>query len=244
MNDTTAALLVVGNEILTGKVDDANGPFLIRALRARGVRLVEVRVLDDVPAIIEAAVRELSPRVTHLFTTGGIGPTHDDVTVASVAAAFDKKLVRHPGLVDRLREYYGDRLNDARLRLAEVPDGADVLLGEERLLPVIRIANTTIFPGPPSLMRLCFERIAHTLSGTPFVSRGLLVNASESTFAQALTEVQRAHPLVAIGSYPRFDHDAPYRVKLTVDGRDVAAVEAALAAVRAILEPELILGEA
>jgi molybdenum cofactor synthesis domain-containing protein len=232
----TAALLIIGDEVLSGKVDDANGPFLIRALRERGVQVVEVRVIGDDPDAIADTVEELSGRATHVFTTGGIGPTHDDKTINAVARAFGRRVVRHEELVRRIQTRYGGDLNEARLRLAEVPEGARVLLGDTDAIPVIEVANVFVLPGVPALARLCFERIADRLGGTPFFSRMLLLSASESQIADRLAAVQRDHPDVAIGSYPRFGAEG-YRVKVTVDGRDAASVDAGLEALRAALDP-------
>lgn len=232
----TAALVVIGDEVLSGKVDDANGPFLIRALRERGVQVVELRVIGDDPDAIVDTVRELADRTTHVFTTGGIGPTHDDKTIAAVARAFGRQVVRHEKLERRIRARYGDALNEARLRLADVPQGAHVLLGDSDAIPVIEIENVFILPGVPAFARLCFERIAGRLGGPPFASRALFLSATESQIAAGLAEVQRAHPGVAIGSYPRFGSEG-YRVKVTVDGRDAASVEAATDALRAALDP-------
>jgi len=241
-NHPTAALLIIGAEILSGKVEDENGPFLIRALRNRGVRLAEIRVLDDVVDVISKSVRQLHPLVTHLFTTGGIGPTHDDVTISAIADALGRKVVRHPDLIRKLEERYGDQLNEARLRLAEIPEGATMRLAEPVPVPVITVENVTIFPGVPALMRLCFEQVADTLSSSQIFSRSIFVNRSEGDLAGPLRRIQQAHPDVAIGSYPRYD-DAPYRVKVTIDGHEEGAVDRALEAIQDDLRPEWIVGE-
>jgi molybdenum cofactor synthesis domain-containing protein len=240
--DKSAAIVIIGAEVLSAKVQDENAPFLLRALRARGVEVTEIRTIGDVVESIAVTVRELASRVDHVITTGGIGPTHDDVTIAAVAKAFGLPVVRHREIERRLRARHGDRLNEARLKLAEVPEGSVVTLGAEDIVPVIEVRNVLVFPGVPSFMRLCFERIATRFAGRPFYSRALLLASSESLLAAHLSAVQAAWQQVAIGSYPRFD-DAPYRVKVTLDGRDEAEVEAALAALRQRLEPASIVGE-
>lgn len=241
-DEPTAALLIIGAEVLSGKVDDANGPFLIRALRARGVQLVEMRTIGDTIEEISEAVRALSAKAHYVFTTGGIGPTHDDVTMAGVAAAFGGRVARQPELLRLLHERYGDKVNDARLKLAEVPEGASVRLGDGTFVPIVQLRNVTILPGVPSLMRACFAHVADGLRGAPFFSRALLLDVSESDIATALTEVQNRSPDVAIGSYPRFD-EAAYRVKVTVDGRDAERVEGTLAAIRDRMQTHWIVAE-
>ena len=241
-DEPTAALLIIGAEVLSGKVDDANGPFLIRALRARGVQLLEIRTIGDTVPEISEAVKALSSRAQHLFTTGGIGPTHDDVTMAGVAAAFGGKVAQHPELLRLLHERYAGKVNDARLKLADVPEGATVRLGDGTFVPIVQFRNVTILPGVPSLMRACFAHVADGLRGAPFFSRALLLDVSESDIADTLTEIQNRNLDVAIGSYPRFD-EAAYRVKVTVDGRDAARVETTLAAIRDRMQTQWIVAE-
>lgn len=233
---TTAAVLIIGDEVLSGKVDDTNSAFLIRGLREHGVRLTEVRVIPDAVDTIVAAVLELAGRVDYLFTTGGIGPTHDDRTIEAVARAFDREVEHAPELVRRLEERYGPGLSPARLKLAAVPAGATVRACPDNPVTVVQFQNLYILPGVPSLMRLCFERIADDLGGTPMFTRALFLDVSESEAAAPVAEVQRQHPDVAVGSYPRFDK-APYRVKITVDGSAAETVDAAVEALRAALDP-------
>lgn len=240
--EPTAALLIIGAEVLSGKIDDANGPYLIRALRARGVQVVELRIIGDSINEISQALRVLSAQVDDVYTTGGVGPTHDDVTVAGVAHAFERSVVHHPTLLELLQGRYQGKMNEARLKMAEVPQGGQVFVGAGNIVPVVMVQNVSILPGVPSLMRACFAALPHRRTGTPFVSHALLLNVAESDVAQILTDVQRNFDDVAIGSYPRFD-DAPYRVKVTVDGRDTARVEAAMGALRTGLKTPWIVGE-
>ncbi len=240
--EPNAAVLIIGAEVLSGKVVDTNGPFMIRALRERGVDLREIRVVDDDVPTIAAAVRALAPTVTYLFTSGGIGPTHDDVTIEAIASGLDLPVVHHPELVERIANKYGEGEAKDRLRLAEVPEGADLHWGEDAVVPAIQARNVYIFPGVPALLRPCFASVAPTLQSGVFFSRGLLLDASESRIAPLLSDVQERRPEVAIGSYPRFG-DAGYRVKVMVDGRDEAAVQAAVAALREVLEADWIIEE-
>jgi len=232
----SAAILVIGDEVLSGKTEDTNSGFLIRALRERGIGVLEVRVIGDTLDGIAGAARELAAHVTYLFTTGGIGPTHDDMTLPAIARAFGVGTIESPVVVERMRRKHPEAVNAAALKMAQVPDGAVVTLAGSGVVPVIRFQNVFIFPGVPSLMRACFEEVAAALTGTPFVSRALHLNAYETQIAATLERVQRAHPDVAIGSYPRFDTRA-YKVKVTVDGRDETLVDTVLRELQAALDP-------
>jgi molybdenum cofactor synthesis domain-containing protein len=239
---STAAVVIIGAEVLSGKVDDANGPFLIRSLRARGVELVEMRTIGDSVSVIAEAIAELSPKFTYVFTTGGIGPTHDDVTVQGVAKGLDLPVVRDAHLGELLTKAYGDKITDAAMSMADIPQGADVRFAEGGFVPVIWAKNVIVMPGVPSFMRACFNKIAPRLVGTPFYSRGLLLNVGESSIAAILSGVQNDFVDLAIGSYPQFN-EASYKVKVTVDGRDEVAVQAALDALRDRLTSSRIVGE-
>jgi molybdenum cofactor synthesis domain-containing protein len=241
-SEPTAALLIIGAEVLSGKVDDQNGPFLLRALRARGVQVLEIRTIGDAVAAIAAATAALAAAATCVYTTGGIGPTHDDVTVAGIAAAFNRPVVHHPELLQQLSQRYPGQMNAARRKMAEVPQGATVHFGDGSCMPVVQMHNVVILPGVPSLMRACFAQVDRSVQGSPFFSRALLVNAYETAIAASLSAVAAAMPEVAIGSYPRFDA-APYRVKVTIDGRSAQQVDACCVALRNSLGAEVIVGE-
>lgn len=238
----SAGVVVIGAEVLSGKVDDENSPFLIRALRTRGVHLGELRVIDDDPMTIAETVREMAKRFDHVITTGGIGPTHDDLTVEGIAGAFEVDVVIDPTLEALLTQHYGDRLTDAHRKLAEIPAGATVLIDEGFPVPVVRCENVFVLPGVPELMRRCFHALTPLLGGGSFFTAGLLISEGETRIAGALRNVQKAHRLVSIGSYPRYD-EPTYRVKVTVDGTDRGEVEDAMTALRGALEPGWIVGE-
>lgn len=244
MNSSTpskpkAAALIIGAEVLSGKVSDQNGPYLIRELRPRGIELTEIRIIGDSIETISQSVRELYANNDYVFTTGGIGPTHDDVTIEGVAAALDRPVLRSPILEQKLREHFGDRLNKSRLKLADIPEGAHVEMVTP-VLPLIRLENIFIFPGVPELMVQSFEHIAHELKGTPFVCRHVTIQGSESAMADHLRNVQSAYPQVQIGSYPRFLENG-CEVKITVDGRLAKDVEQALEEIIAGLDKERII---
>jgi len=224
---STAAIVVIGNEILSGKTQDDNGPFLIRELRALGTEVCRLEVVPDEVELIADAVRRCREAAAHVLTSGGIGPTHDDVTVAGVARALDRKVVHHPVLLDCLKSFWTDGLTPARLRLAEVPDGAEVVMSAALRFPLIVAENVYIFPGVPELLRAKFDAVRDRFRAAPFHLRTIFVRESETNIAQCLDRTLEAHPTVALGSYPRFDHPE-WKVKLTVESRDAAAVESAV----------------
>jgi molybdenum cofactor synthesis domain-containing protein len=239
---STAAIVVIGNEILSAKVVDENGPFLARELRSLGVELRRIETVpDEIPLIIDALRRCLAS-AKWVFTSGGIGPTHDDVTIAAVAQAFGRPVVLDETTMQLLRARYGASLNAARTRLAEVPEGARVEFHEGYLFPVISLDNVTILPGVPSLLREGFTRIRERFRVAPIFSRALYFTLGEGALAEHLDATVARYPSVAIGSYPRFD-DADYRVKVTFDGRSEPEVRDAAAFLRARLPASAIIRE-
>lgn len=239
---TTAAIVVVGNEILSAKVTDENGPFLAKELRALGVELRRIETVpDEVPLIIDALRRCLAS-ARWVFTSGGIGPTHDDVTIAAIAQAFGRRLVLDETTLRLLRARYGPELNAARTRLAEVPEGARVEFHEGHVYPVLSLENVTILPGVPSLLREGFLRIRERFRVSPIFSRALYFTIGEGTLAEHLDATVARFPNVGIGSYPRFD-DADHRVKVTFDGREEGEVSSALEFLRSRVPPGSIIRE-
>lgn len=242
MATPTAILLVVGNEVLSAKVRDENGPWAARRLRELGVQLVAMHVVPDRIEDIVEEVDRARARATWVFTSGGIGPTHDDVTVAAVARAFRRSIVRRPELAALIDAYHRRQgrpaAPEAALRMADVPEGT-TLVGESGY-PTLMVENVVILPGVPEFFRFQFERFAPRLAAGPFRLANVFLSVGEEGIATALDGVARAHPDVDIGSYPRFD-DADYRVKLTVESKDRARVEAALAALLAALPDGVVL---
>jgi molybdenum cofactor synthesis domain-containing protein len=235
MKTVTAAVLVVGNEVLSAKRADQNGPYAARALRARGVRLEALLTLPDRLELIAEAVARERTRVDWLFTAGGVGPTHDDVTLAAVAAALRRPLVRHERLVENICRWHrrhGGTPPEAALRMADVPEGTR-LLGDPSF-PVMAVENVVMLPGPPEFFRAQLDAFTAVLDSPPFRLASLFLALAEDHFASALDAVARAHPDVDIGSYPRFD-DADHRVEVTFEGKDVLRVEVALRAFLAVL---------
>jgi molybdenum cofactor synthesis domain-containing protein len=203
----TAALLVIGDEILSGRTQDRNIAQLALWLNLQGIRLVEVRVVADVQDAIVEAVQALSARNDYLFTTGGIGPTHDDITVDAIAAALGLPVVVHPRARAVLEDYYASRggVNEARLRMARVPEGAELIENRMSGAPGIRIGNILILAGVPHIAGMMLDALTGTLEGgLPVLSRTLGCWVAESEVADTLRETERAHAGCQIGSYPFF----------------------------------------
>ena len=227
----TAAALVIGDEILSGKVDEANVAILARTLRSLGILLRRVVVvMDDIDAIVHE-VRELSKAHDWLFTSGGVGPTHDDVTVEAVAKAFDVRVVSSPEMEAMLRAHYKERCTPGHLRMALVPEGASLEVTAEVTWPTIRLGNTWLLPGIPEVFKMKLPVvIAHLAqaqrSGRAFVTHAAYVKMDEGELKPLLDGVVASFPDVAVGSYPKW-LDPSYKTKLTFDGRDEARVLAA-----------------
>jgi len=223
----TAALLVIGDEILSGRTQDKNVAQVATWLNRQGIRLVEVRIVPDVEAQIAAAVNELREGHDYLFTTGGIGPTHDDITVDSIAAAFDVPVIVHPKARQILENYYATRggLNDARLRMARVPEGADLIENRDSGAPGVRIGNVYMMAGVPSITARMLEALDGKLEGgKPVVSLTVGAYAPESEVADLLRATEEAHSGVAIGSYPFFK-DGRYGANFVMRSDDGELVE-------------------
>jgi molybdenum cofactor synthesis domain-containing protein len=204
----TAALAVIGDEILSGRTQDKNVAQVATWLNDQGIRLAEVRIVPDDIERIGDAVNALRAAHDYLFTTGGIGPTHDDITVDAIAAAFEVPVVVHPDARAILEEYYRDRpggLNPARLRMARVPQGAELIPNPTSGAPGVKIENVYILAGVPNIAASMLEALTGKLEGgRPVVSVTVGARAPESDVADLLRETEQAHPGVAIGSYPFF----------------------------------------
>lgn len=227
-----AAAVIIGNEVLTAKVVEQNGALLIRRLRERGVALRAVSIVpDEVDAIIEALALARR-RALHVFTSGGIGPTHDDVTVRAVALALGRPVVRLPEMEALLRHHYGDRLTPEALRMADAPQGSELIAQKGVWYPVLCCDHVYMLPGVPQLFRLQLETVLERIEGAPVHLQCLYLSAGEAEIASVLDRVAAAHPDVAIGSYPTFDRGADYRVKVTVESGDAAKVHEVVAQLR------------
>jgi molybdenum cofactor synthesis domain-containing protein len=223
----TAAALIIGNELLTGKVQDQNLHFLARELFALGVSLRRVIVCPDEMDTIVADLDALRRTHDYVFTSGGIGPTHDDITVEAVARTFGRQVGRSPEVETMIRKFYGDRVTEAHLRLADVPEGAQLIRNASVPWPTVLIENVYVMPGVPEIFQLKFAVLRESLAtDQPFVSDAVYTQCDEGELAALLQRLTREHPDVTIGSYPRW-RDPDYRVKLTFDGTDPEAVHRA-----------------
>lgn len=223
----TAAALIIGNEILTGKVVEQNVLVMAKELFAIGVELRRIIVCPDEVPVIARDVRELSAAHDIVITTGGVGPTHDDVTIKAVAAAFDAKVVRAPAYESMMRAYYGDRITEMHLRMADVPEGSRLISTSELKWPTVVMRNVYVFPGVPQIFRVKFPVMREELKGASrFFSRAVYVGLDEPALAPLLDQLASSHPDVNIGSYLHWGDDADYRTKLTIDGRAEDAVAA------------------
>jgi molybdenum cofactor synthesis domain-containing protein len=237
---TTAAALIIGDEILTGKVRDMNGPALIDFFRDLGVSLRRLVYIGDTIDEIAAEVRDCSERFEAVVTSGGVGPTHDDRTVAAVASAFDTPVIRHPDLESMIRAYWGERFTESALRMAEIPDGARLLYSGDGLLPLVVFRNVYLLPGIPKLFTAKLPALRHEMEGTPLVIGSIYLRSDESRVAPILSQVDDEFPGVKIGSYPRFD-DSEYRIWITVEAADRDSVSTAVARLKELLPSEEIL---
>jgi molybdenum cofactor synthesis domain-containing protein len=234
LKTVTAAILVIGDEILSGRTKDKNIGYIAEFLTGIGIDVREVRVVPDVEAEIVAAVNALRQRYDHLFTTGGIGPTHDDITADAVAKAFGVPIDEDPRAVDILRRHYKDGdLTPARLRMARIPDGADLIANPVSGAPGFRIGNVVVMAGVPHIMQRMLDSVAATLAtGAPMIAETVSpgLGIGEGMIAQPLEAIAREHPQVTIGSYPSFGPSG-FQTQLVIRGKDPGAVAAARTAV-------------
>lgn len=226
----TAAVLIIGNEILSGRTQDVNLNYLAKGLNEAGVRLLEARVVPDSAEAIVAAVNEVRAQYDYVFTTGGIGPTHDDITSECVARAFGLPLVLHPEAARILEAHYrkrGMEFNAARRRMAQVPEGAELVLNAVSLAPGFRIGNVYVLAGVPQVMQAMFESLKAGLrGGRPVLSRTISCGLAEGALAEGLGAIQARHPDVDIGSYPWYRHGS-YGVSLALRSPEAARLAAA-----------------
>jgi molybdenum cofactor synthesis domain-containing protein len=232
----TACVLIIGNEILSGRTPDANLVFLARGLTELGVRLREARVIPDDTGVIVSTVNEVRRVFDYVFTTGGIGPTHDDITAQSVADAFGVVLIVHPEAKRLLETHYPPgHLNEARLRMAMVPEGAVLLPNPISRAPGFQIGNVFVLPGVPSIMQGIFEQLKHRLvGGTKMLSRSISCHLPEGTLAKDLGELQARYPDLEIGSYPYFRR-GDFGVTLVLRGTEKARLTTAVEELNALI---------
>ena len=233
----TAALIVIGNEVLSGRTQDANVRFLAAGLNGVGVRLMEARVIADVEDEIVEAINALRAKFDYVFTTGGIGPTHDDITSAAVAKALGREFGRNAEAEAILRHHYRpEDVTEARLRMADIPEGAELIDNPVSRAPGFRVENVIVMPGVPRIMQAMFDGYKHNLvGGDPVQSVSITVALPEGVMAAPLGRLQDDHAAVEFGSYPFVRHGR-VGTCLVVRSADKAALDAAESALRAMID--------
>ena len=239
MRDKSAAVIVIGNEILSGKVVETNAAFLAKELRTLGVSLQRIVVIPDDLDVIAEAVRTYHPAFDIVFTSGGVGPTHDDVSIAGIARGLGRRVVCDPVLEEKIREYAGDKVTAARLKMAEIPEGAELVFEGNVNFPIVRVENIYILPGIPELFRDKFLAMKGRFAVDPYFLRVIYTRAIESAIAPYLDATLEAFPLLQLGSYPKLS-DPEYRVRLTLESKDREYVDRAFDHLMAQLPPETI----
>lgn len=226
----TACVLVIGNEILSGRTQDKNINYLAKGLTEVGVRLREVRVIPDIREVIVSTVRETKAAFNYVITTGGIGPTHDDITSECVAEAFEVGMYRDPNIVALLQSYMkSGEMNEARMRMATFPEGAELVSNPVSAAPGYRIGNVYVLAGVPQIMQAMFDGMQHQLKGgTPVQSKAVHVYLPEGAIAEPLGILQDRYPTIDIGSYPAM-RSRRFGVSVVLRGTDLGMLDEALA---------------
>ena len=223
----TAGIILIGNEILSGKIRDENAAYLCRELRALGVDVRRIAVIPDEVGLIADEVATFTKAFDLVFTSGGVGPTHDDVTIEGVARAMAVPVVRHPELVALLERYYRGKVTEAALRMAEIPEGAELVTGGTLRFPTIVMRNVYVLPGVPEIFRKKFEALRERFRDQPIHLKNVFVRIGEGTLADYLNRLLESFPLLQLGSYPEFSNPE-YQVKVTLESRDRGYLEQAL----------------
>lgn len=239
VNQPTAVIILIGNELLSGRVEDANAKFLLPELHALGVAVKRVVVIPDDLEDIAETVRDCAGRFDYVFTSGGVGPTHDDLTIAGVARAFGRRVVHHEELKTLVASYFKGSLTTEQLRFAEVPEGAELIYSEQSPWPVLHYENVYIFPGVPWILQSKFMAIRDQLRTVPFQSKTVFVNQDEVVLAPILSRLSEQFPAVTVGSYPTFP-ETDHRVKIVLESKDQELLEQAFAALINGLDAETI----
>jgi molybdenum cofactor synthesis domain-containing protein len=224
----TAGLVLIGDELLSGKVVDENGAVLIKSLRSQGVAVRELRVIADDLEAIATSVRELAASYTWVFTTGGVGPTHDDITLEGVARAFGVPLVENEGMMQQIDELFASDpvKRESFRKMARVPVGSTLLRSAEIRWPIYQVENVFILPGVPQIFRKQFEAIRDRFRAEPFFLRTIYFRIGEGGLAALVTDACDRFPGVAFGSYPVWD-EPDYRVRVTIESKERDQVDSA-----------------
>jgi len=241
MTHPTAAMLVIGDEILSGRTRDANMHYLAGQLTAKGIALKEVRVVSDDAAAIIDAVRALADRYDHVFTSGGIGPTHDDITADCIAAAFDRHIDVRDDARQLLADFYretGRELNDARLRMARIPDDAILIDNPVSVAPGFQLENVYVMAGVPSVFQaMVTSALPKLTGGQPMLSENMRILKGEGDIAEPLGKLAKKYADLQIGSYP-FQQDGRYGTNIVLRGTDPERLNSAMAELKTLAEGE------
>jgi molybdenum cofactor synthesis domain-containing protein len=235
----TAGILIIGNEILSGKIVDTNSPYLCQELRELGVDVERILTIPDLTEVIASEVRAMSQSYDFVFTSGGIGPTHDDLTIEGVAAAFGRNVENNKTLEERLRQAIGDDLTESQLKMAKLPEGATLIDSGDKWFPLVVVENVYIFPGIPEALRKKFESVRDRFHGTPYILRRVYVKQYETQIVQVLNELLEEFPDLALGSYPKIREES-FSVLLTLESRDEGYLQRALDSLLARLTPDAV----
>ncbi len=223
----TAGIVIIGNEVLSGKTQDINSHFFCTELRRLGVEVQKISTIQDEIELIGHEVTAFSKRFDYVFTSGGVGPTHDDVTIDGIAHGFGLRVMRHPDIEQRMRRRLGDQVNEARLRMANVPEGATLLATEALFAPIVKIHNVYIFPGIPKILQERFHAIKEQFRDAPYYLKNVYVKYGEGIIAEMLNSLLVKFPQLMLGSYPVLDLP-DYKVKVTLESKDPNYLDQAL----------------
>lgn len=217
----TACVVIIGNEILSGRTQDVNLTFIASRLEQLGIVLAEARVIPDIEEVIIQTVEECRHKFSYVFTTGGIGPTHDDITTATIARVFSREVKRNAEAQRLLEEYYPAKdLSDARLKMADIPEGAELIHNPVSGAPGFQLDNVFVLPGVPKIMQAMFEGIVDRLTASdPILTSSVITNLREGQIADGLTLLQEDYPEISVGSYPFFK-DRKFGVNIIMRGTD------------------------
>jgi molybdenum cofactor synthesis domain-containing protein len=215
----TACVVVIGNEVLSGKVEESNANYLAGEIHALGVDLRSIQVIPDIIEEIGTVVATAAEKYDLVFTTGGVGPTHDDVTLEGIARGLGLRLERSVRFEKLVRGWYGERFTDDLLRMADLPEGSTLLWGDDIPIPVICCRNIYIFPGEPTLLRKKWQAVRDRFRTDPYFTRRIFISAGEEDVTVLLRDAAEAHPDAEIGSYPVYGKEADYRVQVIVESR-------------------------
>ena len=236
----TSGIVIIGNEVLSGKTQDINSHFFCTELRQLGVEVQKISTIQDEIPLIGKEVFEFSQRFDFVFTSGGVGPTHDDVTMEGIAHGFGVNVVRHPDIEKRMRKRLGADLNEARLRMANVPEGATLLCTDAPFAPIVVMKNVYVFPGIPRILQERFHAIKERFRDAPYYLKNVYVRHGEGIIATMLNQLLVDYPQLMLGSYPVLDLP-DYKVKVTLESKDAGYLDRALKSFVASLPKDSVL---